>query len=194
MICQKFLKRGKRKMKIMVAADIHGSAYYCEKLLKKYKEEACDKLLLLGDILYHGPRNDLPEEYNPKKVLAMLNEMKNEILCVRGNCDTEVDQMVLEFPVLAEYCLLYLDHITIFATHGHKFNKNFMPNLAENEVLLHGHTHVPACEKVGNNMYMNPGSVSIPKENSHHGYMTIEDGRFLWKDLDGNIKNSYPPA
>ena len=90
-------------MKIMVAADIHGSAYYCEKLLKKYKEEACDKLLLLGDILYHGPRNDLPEEYNPKKVLAMLNEMKNEILCVRGNCDTEVDQMVLEFPVLAEY-------------------------------------------------------------------------------------------
>jgi len=194
MICQKFLKRGKRKMKIMVAADIHGSAYYCEKLLKKYKEEACDKLLLLGDILYHGPRNDLPEEYNPKKVLAMLNEMKNEILCVRGNCDTEVDQMVLEFPVLAEYCLLYLDHITIFATHGHKFNKNFMPNLAENEVLLHGHTHVPACEKVGNNMYMNPGSVSIPKENSHHGYMTIEDGRFLWKDLDGNIKNSYPSA
>lgn len=102
--------------------------------------------------------------------------------------------MVLEFPVLAEYCLLYLDHITIFATHGHKFNKNFMPNLAENEVLLHGHTHVPACEKVGNNMYMNPGSVSIPKENSHHGYMTIEDGRFLWKDLDGNIKNSYPSA
>ena len=194
MICQKFLKRGKRKMKIMVAADIHGSAYYCEKLLKKYKEEACDKLLLLGDILYHGPRNDLPEEYNPKKVLAMLNEMKNEILCVRGNCDTEVDQMVLEFPVLAEYCLLYLDHIIIFATHGHKFNKNFMPNLAENEVLLHGHTHVPACEKVGNNMYMNPGSVSIPKENSHHGYMTIEDGRFLWKDLDGNIKNSYPSA
>ena len=194
MIFQKFLKRGKRKMKIMVAADIHGSAYYCEKLLKKYKEEACDKLLLLGDILYHGPRNDLPEEYNPKKVLAMLNEMKNEILCVRGNCDTEVDQMVLEFPVLAEYCLLYLDHITIFATHGHKFNKNFMPNLAENEVLLHGHTHVPACEKVGNNMYMNPGSVSIPKENSHHGYMTIEDGRFLWKDLDGNIKNSYPSA
>lgn len=194
MICQKFLKRGKRKMKIMVAADIHGSAYYCEKLLKKYKEEACDKLLLLGDILYHGPRNDLPEEYNPKKVLAMLNEMKNEILCVRGNCDTEVDQMVLEFPVLAEYCLLYLDHITIFATHGHKFNKNFMPNLAENEVLLHGHTHVPACEKVGNNMYMNPGSVSIPKENSHHGYMTIEDGHFLWKDLDGNIKNSYPSA
>ena len=181
-------------MKIMVAADIHGSAYYCEKLLKKYKEEACDKLLLLGDILYHGPRNDLPEEYNPKKVLAMLNEMKNEILCVRGNCDTEVDQMVLEFPVLAEYCLLCLDHITIFATHGHKFNKNFMPNLAENEVLLHGHTHVPACEKVGNNMYMNPGSVSIPKENSHHGYMTIEDRRFLWKDLDGNIKNSYPSA
>lgn len=178
-------------MKIMAAADIHGSAFYCEKMLKRYEEEQCDKLLLLGDILYHGPRNDLPAEYDPKKVIAMLNEKKNEILCVRGNCDTEVDQMVLEFPIMAEYCLLYLDGVSIFATHGHKFNKNFMPNLSENEVLLHGHTHVPACEGAGKNPYLNPGSVSIPKENSHHGYMIIENGIFLWKDLEGTVIQEF---
>ena len=186
--------KGEKPMKYMIASDIHGSAYYCRKMMEALEKEKADRLILLGDLLYHGPRNDLPKEYAPKEVIQMLNKEKNRIYNVRGNCDAEVDQMVLEFPVLAEYCLLYLDHITIFATHGHKFNKNFMPNLAENEVLLHGHTHVPACEKVGNNMYMNPGSVSIPKENSHHGYMTIEDGHFLWKDLDGNIKNSYPSA
>lgn len=178
-------------MRIMVAADLHGSAFYCKELINRYKEEGCGKLLLLGDILYHGPRNDLPREYDPKIVISELNKMKNEILCVRGNCDTEVDQMVLEFPVLAEYCYLCLDGITIFATHGHKFNKNFMPCLAENEILLHGHTHVPACEDLGKNLYMNPGSVSIPKENSHHGYMIIENGTFLWKDLKGNIIEQY---
>lgn len=178
-------------MKIMAAADIHGSAFYCEQLLDRYKEEKCDKLLLLGDILYHGPRNELPLDYNPKIVISKLNERKNDILCVRGNCDTEVDQMVLEFPIMAEYCYLCLDEVRIFATHGHKFNKNFMPCLSENEVLLHGHTHVPACEMAGKNLYMNPGSVSIPKESSHHGYMTIEDGLFLWKDLEGKVRKEY---
>ena len=99
--------------------------------------------------------------------------------------------MVLEFPVMADYCYLCLDDIVIFATHGHKFNKNFMPNLSENEVLLHGHTHVPACESIGKNLYMNPGSVSIPKEDSYHGYMIIEQGCFQWKDLDGNLRREY---
>ena len=91
-------------MKLMIASDIHGSAYYCRKMLEAYDREKADKLLLLGDILYHGPRNDLPKEYAPKEVIAMLNARKQEILCVRGNCDTEVDQMVLEFPILADYC------------------------------------------------------------------------------------------
>lgn len=178
-------------MKIMAAADIHGSAFYCEKLICSYKKEKCDKLLLLGDILYHGPRNELPKDYNPKIVVSRLNELKNEILCVKGNCDSEVDQMVLEFPIMAEYCYLYLNGITIFATHGHKFNKSFMPFLAKDEILLHGHTHIPACEKMEKNLYMNPGSVSIPKENSHHGYMTIENGKFLWKDFSENTIMEY---
>ena len=178
-------------MKIMVAADIHGSAFYCNKLLSRYEIEKPDKLLLLGDILYHGPRNELPEDYNPKAVISELNRLKNKILCVRGNCDSEVDQMVLEFPIMAEYCYLYLDESIIFATHGHKFNKDCMPCLAENEILLCGHTHIPACEQIGKKLYMNPGSVSIPKENSYHGYMTIEKGIFLWKDLQGDIKKEY---
>ena len=126
-------------MKIMIASDIHGSAYYCKKLLEAYEREQADKLLLLGDLLNHGPRNDLPKEYAPKKVITMLNEKKQEILCVRGNCDTEVDQMVLAFPILAEYCILNLGKRMIFATHGHKFNKETLPMLKEGDILLNGH-------------------------------------------------------
>ena len=106
-------------MKLMIASDIHGSAFYCEKMIEAYKREGADRLLLLGDILYHGPRNDLPEGYAPKEVIAMLNPLKSELLCVRGNCDTEVDQMVLEFPILAESCLLYWDGRMVYASHGH---------------------------------------------------------------------------
>ena len=173
-------------MKLMIASDIHGSAYYCKKMLEAYQKEQADKFLLLGDILYHGPRNDLPKDYNPKEVIAMLNPLKQELLCVRGNCDTEVDQMVLEFPILADYCFLELDGQTIFATHGHHFNPQNPPMLKDGDILLNGHTHIPANQNMDNYIYMNPGSVSIPKENSAQGYM-IYDGAFIWKDLDGNI-------
>ena len=173
-------------MKLMIASDIHGSAYYCKKLIAAYESEKADKLLLLGDILYHGPRNDLPRDYNPKEVIAMLNPMKKELLCVRGNCDTEVDQMVLEFPILADYCFIELDGHTIFATHGHIHNPKNLPMLKEGDILLNGHTHIPANQNMGNYTYMNPGSVSIPKEGSAHGYM-IYDEKFIWKDLDGNV-------
>ena len=178
-------KRGER-MKYMIASDIHGSAFYCKQLLEAYEREGADRLLLLGDILYHGPRNDLPKEYAPKEVIAMLNNMKQEILCVRGNCDTEVDQMVLEFPILAEYALISNGTRMIFVTHGHKMNKDNPPMLKAGDILLNGHFHVPACEEVGEFIYMNPGSVSIPKENSAHSYMIMEDGIFSWKDLEGN--------
>lgn len=178
-------------MKLMIASDIHGSAYYCKKMLEAYRREQADRLILLGDILYHGPRNDLPEEYNPKQVTAMLNAAKNEILCVRGNCEAEVDQMVLDFPVLAEYALIDIGKNMIFITHGHIFNNEHLPPLKKGDILLHGHTHIPKCTEYEHYIYMNPGSVSLPKENSYHGYMTFEDNIFLWKDLDGRIMNEY---
>ena len=181
-------------MKLLIASDIHGSAFYCDKLLRAYEREKADRLLLLGDVLYHGPRNELPAEYNPKKVIAMLNPIANEILCVRGNCDSEVDQMVLDFPVMAEYCILYLGNHMVFATHGHVFNEQNLPPLKSGDILLNGHTHIPACRAHGGYLYLNPGSVSIPKEDSVHSYMTLEDGVFLWKDIDsGEPYREYTP-
>lgn len=178
-------------MKWFIASDIHGSSYFCEKLIERYKNEKADKILLLGDVLYHGPRNDLPREYNPKAVIEILNALKENILCVRGNCDSEVDQMVLDFPILADYCILTHENKVIYATHGHIFNKDNLPPLKKGDILLHGHTHVPVCEEYENFTYINPGSVSIPKENSHHGYIIFEDGVFVWKDLDGNTIKEY---
>ncbi len=170
-------------MKIFIASDIHGSAFWCRKMLEAYKAEKADKLLLLGDILYHGPRNDLPEEYAPKAVISMLNELKDEVLCVRGNCDTEVDQMVLEFPVLADYAFICEGGVRIFATHGHKFNEQALPPLSKGDILLHGHTHVQVIREHENYTYINPGSVSIPKENTGHGYAILENGEITLKCL-----------
>ena len=178
-------------MKLMIASDLHGSAYYTEKLLKAYEKEQPEKLLLLGDILYHGPRNDLPEGYAPKKVIELLNPLADKILCVRGNCEAEVDQMVLNFPVMADYCVLYEQGKMIFVTHGHLYSESNPPKLHKGDVLLNGHTHVPKCAEHDGWWYLNPSSVSIPKENSHHGYMMLEDGHFLWKDLDGEVKMEH---
>ena len=178
-------------MKLLIASDIHGSSYYCNLLVNAFKKENADKLLLLGDLLYHGPRNDLPKDYSPKLVIEMLNSLKEYILCVRGNCDTEVDQMVLDFPVLADYAYLSVDGVDIFATHGHVFNENNLPKLKNCDVLLHGHTHVPVCKKINNFTVMNPGSTSIPKEQSAHGYILFENGVFLWKNFDGEIVSEY---
>lgn len=178
-------------MKWMIAADLHGSCYYCKELLKAYDRERADRLLLLGDILYHGPRNDLPKEYAPKKVIELLNSRKEDILCVRGNCDTEVDQMVLEFPIMAEYCIISMSNRLIYATHGHIFGEDNPPLLHKGDILLCGHTHVPKCKEYEEFLYMNPGSVSIPKENSHHGYMILEEEKFIWKELEGQVKREY---
>lgn len=172
-------------MKLMVASDIHGSAYYCRKMIEAFERENADKLLLLGDILYHGPRNDLPKDYNPKNVIQMLCEIKDKILCVRGNCEAEVDQMVLDFPCFADYAIVFVDDICIYATHGHVYGEDNLPPLQKGSVLLQGHTHVPRCEAYDDYVCMNPGSVSIPKEDSEHGYMTFENGIFAWKNLEG---------
>ena len=174
-------------MKWMIASDIHGSAACCEKLLAAFGREQVDRLLLLGDLLYHGPRNDLPREYAPKEVIPLLNGKKEKLLCVRGNCDAEVDQMVLEFPVLADYAVLPVGQRLIYATHGHIYHVKNLPPLAPGDVLLHGHTHVPAWTEFGQgNLYLNPGSVSIPKENSPHSYMTLEGNTMQWKELESS--------
>ena len=175
-------------MKLMIASDIHGSARYCRELLAAFDREQADRLLLLGDILYHGPRNDLPAEYAPKEVAALLNARKNQLLCVRGNCDTEVDQMVLDFPILADYCILYAGSRMIFATHGHHYNLSALPPLQPGDILLHGHTHVPAWEPFGDgNLCCNPGSVSIPKAQSARGYLLLTEKRAVWKTLSGTV-------
>ena len=174
-------------MKWMIASDLHGSAYYCRKMLEAFEREGADRLFLLGDLLYHGPRNDLPREYAPKEVIPLLNGKKEKLLCVRGNCDAEVDQMVLEFPVLADYAVLPVGRRLIYATHGHIYHVNNLPPLTPGDVLLHGHAHVPAWTEFGQgNLYLNPGSVSIPKENSPHSYMTLEGNTMQWKELESS--------
>lgn len=174
-------------MKWMIASDLHGSAYYCRKMLEAFEREGADRLFLLGDLLYHGPRNDLPREYAPKEVIPLLNGKREKLLCVRGNCDAEVDQMVLEFPVLADYAVLPVGQRLIYATHGHIYHVKNLPPLAPGDVLLHGHTHVPAWTEFGQgNLYLNPGSVSIPKENSPHSYMTLEENAMQWKELESS--------
>lgn len=171
-------------MKYLIASDIHGSAYFANKLIERYKAEGADRLVLLGDILYHGPRNDLPKDYCPKEVIPLLNAYKNEILCVRGNCDSEVDQMVLEFPCLAEYAVLPVGDRLCYLTHGHHYGPDNLPPMAKGDLLLSGHIHVPVCRGQDGVMLLNPGSVSLPKEGSPHSYMTLKNGVFQWKDVE----------
>ena len=174
-------------MKILFASDIHGSAYYCRRLLDIYKETKASRMVILGDILYHGPRNDLPKEYAPKEVIAMLNPLKDQIYAVRGNCDTEVDQMVLEFPVLADYGILIEGGHTFYMSHGHIYNEQNLPPLMDGDIFLYGHTHVLRAEKKGAHTFLNPGSVSLPKEGNIPTYAILEDGVFTIKGFDGTV-------
>ena len=171
-------------MKLLIASDIHGSAYWCRALMAQIEAESPDTVVLLGDLLYHGPRNDLPRDYAPKEVLAMLNTLADRVVAVRGNCDSEVDQMVLDFPVLADYAVIPVGERVIYVTHGHIYNEAKLPPLCNGDILLNGHTHIPKFTEHSDYIYMNCGSVSIPKENSPHSYMTYENGVFLWKNLE----------
>lgn len=172
-------------MKYIIASDIHGSAFWCEELLRAFENENADKLVLLGDLLYHGPRNDFPCDYSPKKVFAMLNDIKDKIIAVRGNCDSEVDQMVLEFPMLADYALLSDQNRTLFLTHGHLFNKETLPLLKAGDLLLNGHFHSPEQTALENGaVYINCGSVALPKEGTPHSYLVYENGTLTWMDLE----------
>ena len=207
-------------MKYLIASDIHGSAYYCEQLLEQFEKQGADKLILLGDILYHGARNELPFGYEPRRVIDMLNEISDKIICVRGNCDSEVDQTVLNFPIMAEYAFMPYKDKTIFITHGHKYGKDAyethdfamkayeeavangqkiakpdlqpLPFLNKGDVLLQGHTHVSGYREMEcGAINVNPGSVSIPKGGSSHGYMTFEDGVFIRYSLTGDADLGY---
>ena len=170
-------------MKFVIASDIHGSAKYCRMLLEEFNREGADKLLLLGDILYHGPRNPLPDEYSPKDVAEMLCNVKEKIICVRGNCDSEVDQMVLPFPILSDYALVCADGLNIYLSHGHRE----VPPLQSADIYITGHTHVPLNTKKEGYLHLNPGSVSLPKEDSPRGYVLYENGKFYFKTLDGKV-------
>ena len=177
-------------MKLMIASDLHGSAPACKKLLDTFTASGAERLILLGDLLYHGPRNDLPEGYDPKAVIAMLSEYADRLFCVRGNCDTEVDQMVLPFPILAETALLFVDGKTWFACHGHRTGANptanDLPRLPAGSVVLSGHTHIPVLEtNAAGVTLLNPGSTSIPKGGFPASYAVYEDGRFAIMALSG---------
>jgi putative phosphoesterase len=174
-------------MKLLICSDIHGDLSAMQNVLAAYKAEGADKILILGDLLYHGPRNDLPCGYNPKGVIELLNANRDIIMTVRGNCDTEVDQMVLSFPIMADYIYLSMDGLSVFATHGHHFNTETPPPLREGEILLHGHTHVLKSVEFGNkNFYLNPGSAALPKEGNPKTYMIYENRTFTVKDFTGN--------
>lgn len=170
-------------MKYLIITDIHGSSINLKKVLEK---ESFDKLLLLGDILPHGPRNDLPSGYAPKEVLSILNNLKNKIICVRGNCDAEVDDMVLEFPIMSIACIEYNNKV-IYLTHGHKFNSKNLLNV-ENSIVLYGHTHITNVENIGSNIYVNLGSITLPKDGVAC-YAVLENDNLVIKNIDGVMIN-----
>ena len=163
-------------MKLIIASDIHGSAFWCGKLMELIDREQPDKLILLGDLLYHGPRNDLPRDYAPKQVIPMLSDLKDMIIAVRGNCEAEVDQMVLPFPCMAEFCELLLDGKTFYLTHGHHANPDNLPPLPEGSVFLFGHTHRPLWDWRGRTQFVNPGSIGDYRRPTY-AVVTLEEGK-----------------
>ena len=173
-------------MKMLIASDLHGSTACIKKLWDRVEVEKPDRIILLGDLLYHGARNDLPEEYDTRKAIDLLNSKSDMITCVRGNCDSEVDTMVLDFLVEVPHMILSDSGLNIFITHGHYYNTNHLPPMMSIDIIMHGHTHIPACEEIADGKYyMNPGSVSIPKGGSDHSYIMYENRCFKWKNLDG---------
>jgi len=173
-------------MKLLIASDIHGSAYWCQKLMEQIEQEQPDKVLLLGDLLYHGPRNDLPRDYAPKEVIPMLSSLKEKILAVRGNCEAEVDQMVLPFPCMADYAMVEADGQLFYLTHGHLHAPDRLPPLQPGTIFLSGHTHVKQDITVGGIRCLNPGSVSIPKDGSH-SFLIVDQGSVRFCILEESL-------
>lgn len=173
-------------MKLLFVSDIHGSFYYAKKAIEIFENEKADYLIILGDQLYHGPRNPLPKDYYPKEVAKLFNKYKFKIIAVRGNCDSEVDQMVLDYPIMSDYTTLFYNSKRIIATHGHIYDKWNLPNLSSGDVLIYGHTHIPLAEEKDGVYILNPGSIALPKEDKPNSYAVLEDDLFEVKDLEGN--------
>ncbi len=176
-------------MKYLIASDIHGSYKYGQIVIDMFNSHNCDRLILLGDILYHGPRNDLPEGHNPKELVKLLNQYADKIICVQGNCDCDVDQMVLNFPIMAPYFFMEVNNRLVCFTHGHVYNSTNLPT--KDIILVHGHTHVQVCKQYEDHIYLNPGSIALPKQDSYHGFMILENGVFRWYDSEDNERNSF---
>ncbi len=174
-------------MKLFFISDIHGSLHYLNKALEQYEKEAADYIIILGDELYHGARNPLPEGYNPKEVAVLLNSYADKIIAVRGNCDSEIDQMVLEFPVMSDYSTILYEGRRIFLSHGHIYGPDHLPILSSGDLFVYGHTHIPVAEKKEDIYVINPGSISMPKENNPNTYGVLEGQAFQIKTLDGNV-------
>ncbi|WP_223068450.1 phosphodiesterase [Paenibacillus caui] len=172
-------------MKLMFISDIHGSAHWLSRALDKVHEEQADQIVMLGDFLYHGPRNPLPDGYNPGQAAEMLNKYKEKIVAVRGNCDAEVDQMLIEFPIMADYTMILHEGRRIYATHGHGYSMEHLPPLMENDVFIQGHTHIPVADRKEGVYLLNPGSIALPKENYPHSYGILFGDEFIVKDFDG---------
>lgn len=177
-------------MKLMFISDIHGSLYWLERALEAVEEEGPHTLVILGDFLYHGPRNPLPEGYDPQGVAARLNAYGKSLVAVRGNCDAEVDQMLLQFPMMGDYVLILHEGRKIYATHGHGFSIDRLPPLSEGDVFIQGHTHLPVAGIKDGIIVLNPGSIALPKENNPHSYAVLDQGVFTIKDFEGNTVNS----
>lgn len=188
-LCKKvyidYRKGDRINVKLFFVSDIHGSAYYLKKALQRFNEDGADYIVILGDELYHGARNPLPRDYNPKEVTALLNEYSSRIIAVRGNCDSEIDSVVLDFPMMSDYSVLFYNGRRLFLTHGHIYNEENMPKLKSGDAMLYGHTHVPRAEKVGDVFLINPGSITFPKENYPNSYGILKDNIFEIKNLDG---------
>lgn len=173
-------------MKLMFLSDIHGSVFYTKQALEIFEKEEADYLIILGDVLYHGPRNPLPKDYDPKEVAPLLNGYRDKIIAVRGNCDSEVDQMMLDYPIMSDYSTVFYNNKRIFVTHGHIYNQINMPKLSKGDVFISGHTHIPVAEERNGVFMLNPGSITLPKQNNPNSYAVLEDDLFEIKDLDMN--------
>jgi uncharacterized protein len=173
-------------MKLFIISDIHGSAEWLERAWNQYEDEQADQIICLGDLLYHGPRNPLPDGYDPKRVADMLNKYKHKIVSVRGNCDAEVDQLLIEFPIMAEYAFIYYEGKRIFITHGHHNHMENLPPLGPGDIFMQGHTHLPVAEKRAGLALLNPGSIALPKGGFPHSYAVLEGKEFRIKNFAGN--------